>query len=67
MIMDNVKIGPGAHIGNAIIDKNVVVPDGVRSASTPRRTGRPASRSPRRGSRCSARASPSPATTPAPA
>ena len=29
VIMDNVKIGAGAGIGNAIIDKNVVVPDGV--------------------------------------
>ena len=55
-------------ISNAIIDKNVVVPDGVE-IGVDRRGGRarPGSPSPRRASRCSARASPSPVTTPAPA
>ena len=28
--MDNVKIGRGAQVLNAIIDKNVVVPDGFQ-------------------------------------
>lgn len=27
--MDNVRIGPGARVVNAILDKNVTVPDGV--------------------------------------
>ena len=30
VVMDNVKIGKGARVGNAIIDKNVVVPDGFQ-------------------------------------
>jgi glucose-1-phosphate adenylyltransferase len=29
VVMDNVRLGPGARVVNAIIDKNVVVPDGV--------------------------------------
>ena len=28
VIMDNVRIGPGARVHNAILDKNIVVPDG---------------------------------------
>jgi glucose-1-phosphate adenylyltransferase len=30
VIMDNVRIGRGARVGNAIIDKNIVVPDGYQ-------------------------------------
>ena len=37
-ILDNVTIGKGAVVRNAILDKNVVVPDGRGSAWTPRRT-----------------------------
>jgi glucose-1-phosphate adenylyltransferase len=29
VILDNVRIGEGATVRNAILDKNVVVPDGV--------------------------------------
>ena len=32
--MDNVRVGPGALLRNAIIDKNVIVPDGVTSGTT---------------------------------
>ncbi len=35
VLMDNVKIGPGAMVCNAIIDKNVVVSDGARIGVDP--------------------------------
>ena len=30
MLLDSVVIGEGAHVRNAILDKNVVVPPGAR-------------------------------------
>jgi glucose-1-phosphate adenylyltransferase len=35
VVMDNVRIGRGARVGNAIIDKNVVVPDGYQIGVDP--------------------------------
>ena len=66
VLMDNVRIGRGARVVNAIIDKNVVVPDGLRDRRRPRgRPQRPDSPSPTAASPCSARTSTSTAPTPA--
>ncbi len=50
-------VGRHAVVRNAILDKNVVVPEGARSASTSTRTASAASPSPTAGSWSSARAS----------
>ena len=58
VIMPGVRIGREARVINAILDKNVVVPDGATSVSTASTTG-PTTPSPSTASPWSARASPS--------
>ena len=60
MILANVKIGKKAVVRNAILDKNVVVPDGVEIGVDHDADRRAASPSPTTASPSSARASPSP-------
>lgn len=44
VLFDNVEVGRHAHLRRVIIDKDVTIPPAPASASTPRRTGRAASR-----------------------